>query len=112
MAPLCGIVALFSYWGLSIWLGELFASKAWPIVAVLAIGIFFNSVAAVPFAKIQAAGYSKVTAIFHCIEAIIYLGGLFFLAREFGLVGAAIAWTLRVIGDFGLLIFYAENQDA
>jgi O-antigen/teichoic acid export membrane protein len=110
MLPCCLVVAALSYWGLFVWLGVEFAEKGWMIVVILSIGIFFNAIAHVPFAAVQAAGNSKKTAQFHLIEFVIYLPLLFVTLHLFGLLGAAIAWTMRVSIDAVLLLFYARKN--
>lgn len=109
MFPVCLMVAIFSKLGLSLWLGDAFASKASNVVVILSIGIFFNGLAGVPFAKIQAAGHARMTAVLHCIELVLYIGFLYILVIQFGLVGAAVAWVLRVTLDFFLLMFFARR---
>lgn len=101
--PICLIVALGAYWGLYWWLGEVFAAKAWVIVVILSVGIFFNSVASMPFACIQASGNAKITAIIHSVEVILYLLILMLLTNYYGLVGAAFAWSFRAMMDFLIL---------
>lgn len=107
MLPLCVATVLLSHWGLSLWLGAAFADNSWKIVSILSVGIFFNALAFVPFATIQAAGDTKRTAQLHLVELLVYLPVLFLLLQQFGLIGAALAWTLRVILDFALLSKFA-----
>lgn len=108
MLPLCVATIVFSHWALSLWLGREFADNSWKIVSILSVGIFFNAIAYVPFATIQAAGNAKKTAQLHLVELIIYLPILFFLLHQFGLLGAALAWTIRVIFDFILLTKFVK----
>lgn len=107
--PVCLVIGAGSYWGLSWWLGEDFARQSWLVVVILAAGIFFNSVASVPFAKIQAAGQARTTALIHVAEVAMYLAVLLVLTRWLGLTGAAIAWSLRTGADFLLLILAANR---
>jgi len=43
------------------------------------------------------------------IELPIYLTFLWLLIREFGLTGAAVAWTVRLLLDTGALVFVARR---
>jgi O-antigen/teichoic acid export membrane protein len=106
MLALTLIICLGSYQGLSLWLGKEFAEKSWVIVSILSVGILFNGVAQVPFVAVQATGNAKVTAYLHLIEAAVYIPLLFGLIYYFGLIGAAIAWTGRVVLDLLLLLFF------
>lgn len=101
--PICFLIAIGSRWGLELWLGEEFADNAWKIVVILSIGIFFNSLASIPFACIQASGEVRTTALIHLGEIALYLLILAILVANYGLIGAAVAWSLRATLDFLLL---------
>ncbi|MDE3236491.1 MAG: flippase [Bacteroidota bacterium] len=107
---ICVIIGIGSFWGISIWLGKDFASHAWNIASIMAIGIFFNGLAQVPYAAIQAAGKVKITALLHSVELLIYLPILILFLKLFGLIGAAIAWVLRVLIDLVILLIFAKKS--
>lgn len=110
LLPTCLIIALGSYWGLSLWLGKEFAEKSWMIVSVMSVGLAFNGIAYVPFVAIQAAGDAKVTAYIHMLELVIYVPLLFVFLHFFGLLGAAIVWVIRVGLDLVLLLINAQKN--
>lgn len=99
----------FSYLGLKIWINEDVASKSYFLLIILMVGVFFNSLAQVPFALIQADGKVKLTSLLHVVEFFIYIGMLVLLANYFGLVGVAIAFLLRTIIDFLFLSKIAKS---
>lgn len=103
MLAICGVAALLAYPVLSVWLTPDFASEAIPLVLILVVGIWVNSVAMVPFTFLHATGNARLTALFHLLELGIYILGLFYLVHLFGLIGAALAWVLRVTIDWALL---------
>jgi O-antigen/teichoic acid export membrane protein len=103
MAALCIVVCLGAYPFFSLWISPSFADKAFPIALILAVGTFFNAIALVPQTLLHAKGQTKITAQFHLFEAMIYIAALYLLSKEFGLIGAAIAWVLRVSIDLVLL---------
>lgn len=103
MFGVCALAALLSYPVLSIWLSAEFAEKALPIALILSLGIWLNSIAQVPYTLLHARGNPKITAFFHIGELVFYLVILYFLTAEMGLVGAALAWVLRVALDLILL---------
>lgn len=109
MLGLCILVGLLAYPAMSFWISSQFAEDALPITLVLLIGIWINSMAFVPYTFLHANEKPKVTAIFHIIELLIYCLMLYYLARHFGLLGAAIAWTLRVGIDW-VLLHYEGNR--
>ena len=109
LAPICIVIAVFSHYFLSLWMGAVFAEKSWLIMSVMSLGIFFNGIAYIPFSKIQASGNSRITAIFHLLEFIIYVPVLFIFINLYGLVGASIAWVFRVALDLIFLLIYVER---
>ncbi|WP_454732103.1 MULTISPECIES: flippase [Cupriavidus] len=108
--PICLLIALGSWWGLNLWIGETFADKSWQIVCILALGLLFNGVAFVPFAAIQATGDARTTAYLHLFELALYIPVLFFGLKIFGLIGAAVAWTVRVGIDLVALLICAREK--
>lgn len=76
---------------------------------ILSIGIWLNSIALVPYTLLHANGNPKLTALFHLFELLLYALALWWLAKHFGLIGAAIAWVLRVAIDLFLLHIAANK---
>ncbi|QQD21916.1 oligosaccharide flippase family protein [Oceanospirillaceae bacterium ASx5O] len=94
---------------MDLWLGEPYALQSSFILKILIIGFFFNALAQIPFAAIQAKGHSRLTALLHLTEVAPYLLLLFYLVDILGLVGAAYAWAARVIIDFFCLLFFSRR---
>jgi O-antigen/teichoic acid export membrane protein len=107
--PLTLLTVLFAQNGLTLWLGAEFASQSTRVLQWLAIGIFANGIAALPFALVQGAGRADITGKLHLLELPFYLAAVWFLTKQFGITGTAIAWTLRVTVDAGLL-FWLSSQ--
>jgi O-antigen/teichoic acid export membrane protein len=103
-------VAAGSFFGLTLWLGRAFAEQSWLVASILSIGLLANSLAQVPFAAVQATGGVKVTSAIHLAEACAYLPLLYLCVREFGLVGAAWMFVLRVTADLVLLGIVAKRR--
>jgi len=101
--------------GLKLWLGAEFAQHSYRVLQLLAVGVFINSLALVPFTLLQGAGRPDLTATLHLIELPLYLGLLWWLISTRGIEGAAIAWTARVAVDalflFGLTKRYLANKN-
>jgi O-antigen/teichoic acid export membrane protein len=107
--PVLLVTIIGAHFGLSIWIGNDFADKAWLVTAILAVGIGFNGMAQIPHATIQAAGNVRLTALVHFAELILYIPILFAALKLFGINGAAVAWVLRVLADFLILRFFAKK---
>lgn len=110
LLPICLLIAVTSKWIMTLWLGPIFAEQSWPIVSVMALGLFLNGVASLPFAAIQAAGDARTTAYLHIFELVLYIPVLFLCLNFFGLIGAAIAWNIRVAIDLAFLLVYAKRK--
>ncbi|MBG0792625.1 flippase [Methylocystis sp. H62] len=93
---------------LGFWISPEFAANANGTAQILLLGFWINGVAAVPFAQLQGAGRPDVTAKFHMAELLPYLIALFVGLYIWGLPGAAAAFSLRVVGDCVLLLWFAE----
>lgn len=109
LIPTCLVIAFGSKWGMTLWLGEDFAEHSWRIVVIMAIGLIFNGIAHVPFAAIQAKGSARTTAKLHILELIFYVPLLFVCLNYAGLMGAAVAWSVRVIFDFFALFYLSKK---
>ena len=100
------IVAL-AHPGLTAWLGAAFAGHSTRVLQLLAVGVFFNSLAQIPFALVQGAGRPDLSAKLHLIELPLYLALLWFAVGAFGIEGAAMAWTVRAALDMLVLFVLA-----
>lgn len=110
MFPVLLVIVLFAREGLTAWVGAEFASASTPVLQWLAAGIFVNSLAQAPFAVLQGTGRPDVTGRLHLAELPIYLVTLFWLVHRFGIVGVAVAWTIRATVDAVALLVLAERQ--
>jgi O-antigen/teichoic acid export membrane protein len=94
---------------LFVWLGSDYVVNSLAIFKVISIGIIFNFIALLPFTFLQGIGRPDIPAKFHFIELPIYLVFLLFGIKHFGLLGAALAWTLRVVFDC-MLLYISVNR--
>lgn len=84
---------------LRLWTGSLLPPESGTILQWLALGVFINGFAQPPFTMLQAAGRPDLIARLHLAELPFYAVGLWWLVDGFGVVGVAVAWTLRVTVD-------------
>jgi O-antigen/teichoic acid export membrane protein len=108
--PLILAVVLFAREGLGVWVGPSFAVASGPVLQWLAIGVFANSLAQVPFAMLQGTGRPDITAKLHLMELPLYVAGLAWVTHAHGIVGVAVAWTVRVTIDAVVLFIFANRR--
>jgi O-antigen/teichoic acid export membrane protein len=94
---------------LRLWLGHEFASNSTTVMQVLTIGAFINALAKLPYVLIQGFGRPDITAKFHLLELPFYILMLFGFIHWLGIIGVAIAWTMRALADTLLLRVYAKK---
>jgi len=95
--------------GLKLWLGADFAQHSFRVVQWLAVGVFINSLAYVPYTLLQGAGRPDLTAVLQFIQLPLYLGLLWWLIVTRGIEGAAIAWCARVAVEVLILFGMARR---
>ena len=110
MLPPIGAFFLFAPELLQVWLGSDFRTASSPIVRWLAMGLLINTMARPAFTVLQSSGRPDLVARTHLLELGPYLAALWFLTREFGIVGTAIAWFLRILVDTIALNVLARRQ--
>lgn len=92
---------------LRIWLGDAFEHNSAAALRWLAVGIFLNCLAQVPFTLIQSAGRPEVTAKLIALEFPIYWLIVWSMTVHFGIIGTAMAWTGRAAWELLFVMFYA-----
>jgi O-antigen/teichoic acid export membrane protein len=97
---------------LTVWLNPEFAAQAVAIFQWLLLGVYLNGFAHIPYAVLQSAGRSDLTAKLHLLELPLYAGLIVGLVAGFGILGAAMAWTARVFLDTILLFFLAGKVES
>jgi O-antigen/teichoic acid export membrane protein len=109
LAPMVVCALMFAELFLDGWLGAEFALNSRRVFQILSAGVLFNSLAVVPFTAIHAAGRADLSAKAHLAELPLYLFTLWFLVRNFGIEGVALAWLLRVVLDYALMFSIARR---
>lgn len=107
--PMVFIIVAGAQQGFTLWLGSAFAENSYRVLQWLAIGVFINCLAQVPFSFLQGIGKPDITSKFHVAELLFYIPALWLLVKSFGITGAAVAWTGRVVFDSALL-FYVTRR--
>lgn len=92
---------------LKLWLGTNFDPISVPISQVMILGFWINSLAFVPFVRLQAVGRPDLVSYALLAEMPIYFGLLWVGMSSFGLLGSAVALALRLFIDFAILSRFA-----
>ena len=106
--PVTLFLALFAQEILTVWVGAEFALQSAKLMQIFAAGILINCLAHVPFTLIQGAGQPRITALIHSVELPFFLLALWGLTSKYGVLGAALAWFLRMVVDT-LFMFISCN---
>lgn len=106
--PILVLVIGFAHPVLQFWLGAEFGGAAAPVAQIIAVGLFFNCLAQTPVMMIQTRGSPKWIAINHMIELPLFVLVLYLLTKEYGIIGTAIAWSLRATIDAFVLFVIVE----
>jgi O-antigen/teichoic acid export membrane protein len=96
LAPVL-LIVLLSKEILTLWIDANFAIHSAMILGWLAIGVLFSSIARVPWTLLIAAHRPDILGKLPLLEVPVYLGFLYLAIRYFGLEGAAITWTSRMV---------------
>ncbi len=110
MLPLILGFLLFTPEIINLWLGKEFASNSILVFQILTVGLFFNSLAPIPETMLHALNHPDLTAKYHMIELPVCIALNLILIPWIGIVGAAIAWSVRVILDAILLFEGTRRQ--
>jgi O-antigen/teichoic acid export membrane protein len=99
MSAVCAFAAWLLPAAFDLWLGAALPAEAVAVGRWLCLGVAFNAVGAMYLAWLHARGRFRATALLHLIELPLYLGLLWALVTAHGVVGAAMAWVVRVAFD-------------
>ncbi|HGM7409463.1 TPA: oligosaccharide flippase family protein [Pseudomonas aeruginosa] len=84
---------------LKLWVGNYIGDDSISVGRILCLGVFFNALGAMFYSFLHANAKVKETAILHSIELPIFILILIILIPRHGIVGAAVAWSLRTLAD-------------
>lgn len=88
---------------LTVWMGADFAARATIPLRILALAVLVNVLSWPSYHLLHAAGRADLTARYHVIELVAHVPVSIYLISRFGVVGAALAWLLRVCLDTTLM---------
>jgi O-antigen/teichoic acid export membrane protein len=107
--PVTLLLVLFAQEIMTFWVGGEFSRYSSRPMQLLAIGVLINSLAWVPMALVQGAGRPDLSSRLHLLELPFYLCILWWFLSTWGIIGAALAWLVRVAID-SLCLFYLSQR--
>ncbi len=108
VGPIVFVVVAFAEPLISIWIGPEFAANSFEVTRLLGVAVLINCVGIVAQMYIQAIGRPDITAKFSLIELPVFATYLVVLVDGFGIIGAGIAWIIRVTISTVLLSILAN----
>src|SRR5882762_7073590 len=109
LAPVIVLLVLFARPIIGVWLGPGFVDKSAVALQLLAVGVFFNCFAHVPYSFLQALGRPDAAAKLFLLELVPYAGLALWMVGRYGIAGAAFGWALRVTIEVLLLLWIAQR---
>jgi len=107
--PITLFIVTMAHDGLGFWLGDEFAQNSTKVLQWITVGVFIHSLGQVPYALIQGVGRPDLTAKLHLIELPFYVICLWWIIVSNGIVGAAVAWVLRIAVDTLFMFVMAQR---
>lgn len=89
---------------LRLWLHRQPESASVQVAHWLCLGMWLNAVGQLLTASIHARAAFRQTAVLHLVEVVLYLGALAVVIPAYGVIGAAVAWSVRALFDTSGLI--------
>lgn len=93
----------------TIWAGPRFGEVSTGPFYVLLVGLFFGILAFIPHTTITSAGRTDLFAKLYWLELAFYAVIAYFFIQELGIIGAALAWTVRTIVDAILIVYFSSR---
>jgi O-antigen/teichoic acid export membrane protein len=112
MATVVAVAWVLTPWALRVWMGPEFAEQSTQVTQILLLAFGTNALAQIPFTALQACGLARSVALLHAGELLPYGLVLVWSISYFGIEGAAWAWLLRGVADYGVLAWlWARHAD-
>lgn len=105
LLPLIVFLFMFSKEILFLWQGPEVARNSASVLRILLLGVFINSISWVPGNMLTGQGRPDIVAKIHIAQVPVFIVAAYFLIQKYSIVGAAIAFTLRVSFETFLILF-------
>ena len=109
MACVALFFIVFGKFVLALWLGSGAVVNYYPVMAILSVGLIPYAIGTMCTSLLHAYGKTALTARINLIEFPIFLGMIYLFITNFGVIGAAYAWIIRVTLDCLIMFFCASR---
>ncbi len=110
LLPLFVLAAVLAKPFLTVWAGPEYGAGSSIAVWILLPGILANILTRIPAHLLRAHARTDIVALIHLCELPFYIAVALVLVRQYGVAGAAMAWTARLLADS--IIFFALTRRA
>jgi O-antigen/teichoic acid export membrane protein len=80
------------------------------IVMIQMLGVFFCAIAQLPLIYLYARGKPGLITFIYSVEAVIYVLIAPIIFKQYGIIGACIVWSARLVLEYCLLWLLAERE--
>lgn len=87
--------------------GKLYIDYYKNLLIILSVGYGFNGLAQIPVMYLYSKGLNNIIAMIQVTEILFFIPILYFFILKFGLIGAAVAFSSRLIFDCLALYYYS-----
>ncbi len=99
LGPIVVAIGVFAREILQIWLGSEFARESSVVLGILVVSALVNSLGRISDVLLTGCGRPDIPTKCRLVELPIYVVMAWFMVGHWGIAGAAIAWTIRIMLD-------------
>lgn len=107
MTPVVIISIMFAQPFLYLWVGSHVTEAGYGVAEIILLGIWINTLAIPHHARLLADNNPKIVVFIYLAQIPVYLLLMWIGLTYLGIMGAAIAWSIRVSFDTILLLYFA-----
>lgn len=109
LTPISASMILVLHPFMSLWVGTELADQSWMIGEIIALGVWFTATSALLQARLMAEGRGHLVAASYTAQLVPFFVVAWGATLYFGLIGTAMAWTLRCVADAGIMLRLSGN---
>lgn len=109
---LCGALILTVVtvdWAMGFWIGFEFSEVMSKVAVLIVFGVFINSLVVPSYIEFTARKNPKTLFFILLFQVPVFIALLVFLIKVYGPVGAAAAWSSRIILDTVLILYFSKR---